>query len=102
MSNGWDSSPRTLQSEIYEDVGYPWSVVTTDPLARRIRARNCARCAALPTCGDFRGKFVTLTTWNEWTEGNYLEPDVRFGYGFLEAVKRVFGHGKSIYFLPKE
>ena len=42
--------------------------------------------------GDFRGKFVTLTTWNEWTEGNYLEPDVRFGYGFLEAVKRVFGN----------
>ena len=40
---------------------------------------------------DFRGNMVTLSTWNEWTEGNYLEPDARFGYGFLDAVRRVFG-----------
>lgn len=33
---------------------------------------------------------ITINSWNEWTEGSYLEPDDLYGYGFLEAVKRVF------------
>lgn len=32
-------------------------------------------------------KIVFIKSWNEWAEGNYLEPDLRFGHGFLEAVK---------------
>lgn len=37
---------------------------------------------------------VALNSWNEWTETSYLEPDDRNGYGYLEAVKRVFLDGK--------
>ncbi len=33
---------------------------------------------------------ITINAWNEWAEGSYLEPDEENGYGFLEAVKRVF------------
>ena len=33
---------------------------------------------------------ITINAWNEWAEGSYLEPDTKFGYGFLEAVKKVF------------
>lgn len=90
VSNGWDSSPRTLQSEIYENVGYPWSVVTVNrSVAEYERGLRAMRDFA--ESESFKAGFVTLTTWNEWTEGNYLEPDAKFGYGFLEAVKRVFG-----------
>lgn len=33
---------------------------------------------------------ITINSWNEWTETSYLEPDDMYGYGYLEAVKRVF------------
>lgn len=34
---------------------------------------------------------ITINSWNEWTETSYLQPDDLYGYGYLEAVKRVFG-----------
>lgn len=36
-------------------------------------------------------KMITINAWNEWSEGSYLEPDTTWQYGYLEAVKNVFG-----------
>jgi hypothetical protein len=33
---------------------------------------------------------VTINSWNEWTEGSYLLPDMRWGHGYLRAVRNVF------------
>jgi hypothetical protein len=90
VSTGWDVSPRTVQSEGYEDIGYPFTPVVTgnDPAKFEAALREAK---AFAESDAFTGNLVALSTWNEWTEGNYLEPDSKYGYAYLEAVKRVFG-----------
>ena len=34
-----------------------------------------------------KNKFVMLKSWNEWAEGNYVEPDLKYGKQFLEVLK---------------
>ncbi len=38
---------------------------------------------------------ITINSWNEWTETSYLEPDTLNGYGYLKAIKKVFGEHET-------
>ena len=32
-------------------------------------------------------QIILIKAWNEWGEGNYMEPDLKYGRGMLEALK---------------
>ncbi len=34
-------------------------------------------------------KIIFMKSWNEWGEGNYVEPDLRYGHGFLDVLQKV-------------
>lgn len=88
---GWDSSPRTVPSDMYEEAaGYPFSAVAVNDTPEQFE-KVLRFYKARFQSGQCKGRILNLSCWNEWTEGAYLEPDETFGYGKLEAVRRVFG-----------
>jgi hypothetical protein len=37
-------------------------------------------------------RIIFVKSWNEWVKGNHLEPDLRFGRGYLHVIKEeIFG-----------
>ena len=92
--SGYDCSPRTVQSDMFEPRGYPFCGVAVNDTPE-----NWEKYLLL--LRDFldsetsTARILNLACWNEWTEGMYLEPDARYGYGKLEVVKNVFGTEKT-------
>lgn len=33
-------------------------------------------------------KIIFLMSWNEWAEGNYVEPDMQYGHGYLDVLRQ--------------
>ncbi|MBM4053200.1 MAG: hypothetical protein FJ264_00710 [Planctomycetes bacterium] len=86
VSPGWDASPRGEIHGQQKPFRYPWwpIVVNEHPklfsefLGKAIRYTKC----------NNHNQLCFIASWNEWSEGHYLEPDTRFGTEWLEAVRR--------------
>ncbi len=78
ISVGWDNSPRTARSAVVKNN-------TPENFEKALRMAK-----------DYADKhpeqapLITINSWNEWTETSYLMPCNVFGYGYLDAIKRVF------------
>ncbi len=84
VSVGWDSSPRTPNR-----LG---AVIKNNTPANFEQALREAK--AFVDAQPERTPLITVNSWNEWTETSYLQPCDLYGYGYLEAVKRVFVEGE--------
>jgi hypothetical protein len=80
VSPGWDASPRGADFGPERPNKYPWSPIITGEHPDHFRV-------ALRRALDVQAPLTLVASWNEWSEGHYLEPDEHFGLGWLEAVK---------------
>lgn len=80
---GWDNSPRKGRNAIIFKGSTPQKFKEYLKLQMK-RAKEV-----------YNQEMIFINAWNEWAEGAYLEPDKKYGYAYLEAVKEaVFENGE--------
>jgi hypothetical protein len=80
ISAGWDSNPRFADFK-------PGIVKNNTP---ENFAKALEQAKKYADNHPNQPPLITINSWNEWTETSYLMPDDLYGYGYLEAVKKVF------------
>jgi hypothetical protein len=90
VSPGWDDTPRHLSFPRREGAPrseWPGGLIALDETPAQFEALvrgaldYLARRPEIPPV-------ITIGCWNEWTEGHYLLPDTRLGFGMLRALSR--------------
>ena len=72
----WDRSPRVASADgVYVNV-------TPEKFGRHIR-----RAMDIVSRKEDEHRIIYLKSWNEWGEGNYVEPDEEFGHGLLDVLR---------------
>jgi hypothetical protein len=87
---GWDNTPRACQSDEWGYFGGNFTPVVVNNTPEEFEKALLAARQWLER-SSLRQKVLTVNAWNEWTEGNYLEPDAETGLARLAAIRRVFG-----------
>ncbi len=81
---GWDNTPRRRLD----------GIVLLGSTPAKFEA-GLAEMAEKLMPKPFDERLLFINAWNEWAEGNYLEPDENHGHGYLDAVRRVVVGGES-------
>lgn len=72
----WDRSPRSGRK----------AVVYTDSTPTEFK-HQVEKALELVKEKQDEHKIIFLKSWNEWGEGNFMEPDMQYGHGYLDALK---------------
>ena len=72
----WDNTPRSGRSGL--------TIVGATPEKFR---RNVVEAVRTVRDRPAEERLLWIKSWNEWAEGNHLEPDARTGRGWLEALR---------------
>ena len=73
----WDNTPRLQNSSLIFANSNPSFYQSWLSATLSYSIRN----------GSGDDNLVFINAWNEWAESAYLEPDKRFGYGYLQATR---------------
>jgi lipopolysaccharide biosynthesis protein len=76
ITPNWDNTPRSGNRGVV--------LHEATPELFRLHLRQ-ALCLVKDRVPEQRVLFVK--SWNEWAEGNYLEPDQKFGHAYLDVVR---------------
>jgi hypothetical protein len=90
VTMGWDASPRTVQSDAFDNLGYPFMYTIANNTPENFKKALKLTRKRLEESG-VPHPFITVNAWNEWTESSYLEPDMKNGMGYLEVIRDVMG-----------
>lgn len=74
----WDNTPRRAEHSTFFYGAKP----SQFEKYMRLQIKNAE---------ELDSPFIFINAWNEWGEGTYLEPDMKYGYGYLKALQRVMG-----------
>jgi hypothetical protein len=81
---GWDNTPRSGKDGwLFEN--------STPELFRELCLKSFKETGNKP----LDEKIVLLKSWNEWAEGNYLEPDTVHGHEYLKAFRKALQQYQS-------
>ncbi len=83
---GWDDSPRFPHKTAKDIVHYNQTPQSFAMFLQKAKEY----CDSHPN----QPKLITIDAWNEWVEGAYLLPDMKYGFEYLDAVKDVMVNGK--------
>ena len=73
----WDNTPRKGNRGVIMKGASP-----------RIFEHSFKKIYESCTNSNDEAKLIFIFAWNEWGEGGYLEPDEKFGDGYLQAIRR--------------
>jgi lipopolysaccharide biosynthesis protein len=85
---GWDNSPRRRQGAAIFINSTPegYERWLREVVSRRRGSIQPGGMAAISA-----DSLVFINAWNEWAEGNHLEPCEKWGHKYLEATRRALG-----------
>lgn len=73
----WDHSPRSKEK----------GLIINDSTPELFYSHSREALSVVKEKTESR-RVVFLKSWNEWGEGNYMEPDLKFGRGYINALKK--------------
>lgn len=93
VTMGWDASPRCDTTKPFVKGEYPFFSILTGNTPQKFK-QSLQQAKKFVDSTNVKHKIITINSWNEWTEGSYLEPDTQKKMGYLDAIKAVFGKNK--------
>ena len=73
----WDHTPRSGKE------GFVMNNSTPELFEKHVK-----KAVSLVEKKQPENKIIFIKSWNEWAEGNYMEPDLKWGRKYLESLKR--------------